>query len=91
MEQQLTNVCARVEVQVVVYEAKHAGGKFDSAAPCAVYWMDLEPDYVKANRANGVMSDRSELGMMESTMAYGYACACALVPTVLTRCTGSGR
>jgi hypothetical protein len=75
-----------VETQVVVYEAKHAGGKFDAAAPCAVYWMDIEPEYVKANRAKGIMSDRSDLGMMESSMAYGYVGRVFVYSTMVVWC-----
>jgi hypothetical protein len=33
--------------------------------------MDIDPEYVKANRANGQMTDRQDLGMVERSMAYG--------------------
>ena len=33
--------------------------------------MDIDPEYVKANRANGQATDRQDLGMVERSMAYG--------------------
>ena len=33
--------------------------------------MDIDPEYQAANRAKGKHTDRDELGMIESKMAYG--------------------
>eukprot|EP00455_Lapot_gusevi_P054271 TRINITY_DN865_c0_g1_i1.p1 TRINITY_DN865_c0_g1~~TRINITY_DN865_c0_g1_i1.p1 ORF type:complete len:187 (+),score=79.09 TRINITY_DN865_c0_g1_i1:40-561(+) len=56
---------------VVVYEAKmRADGSFD-ANPIEVYWMDIDPEYVRSARGRGVMTDRTELGYVEKQMAYG--------------------
>jgi hypothetical protein len=60
-----------VSRQVVVYEANVKNGAFDAANPILVYWMDIDPEYVKANRAKGVMTDKEELGSIEWSMAYG--------------------
>ena len=35
------------------------------------YWMDIDPEYVKAARAKGKMHDREELNMIERQFAYG--------------------
>jgi len=39
--------------------------------PVDVYWLDVDPAYVAANRKKGVKSDRSELNFLESYQAYG--------------------
>lgn len=56
---------------VVCYAAKMKGGQIDPDDPIEAYWMDIDPEYVKAARAKGVTSDRVELGVMESKLAYG--------------------
>lgn len=56
---------------IVVYEGLVKDGKIDPAKPLDVYWLDIDPVNVKNNRAKGQKHDRSELGMIESKMAYG--------------------
>jgi len=56
---------------VVVYEALLKDGKIDNAKPIDVYWQDIDPAYVKANRAKGKLDDRENLNMIENSMAYG--------------------
>jgi hypothetical protein len=41
--------------------------------PVDVYWMDVDPAYVKKARAKGRESDRVDLNYMEKTMAYGLS------------------
>ena len=61
-------------LNIVVYEAKMtASGQLDAAEPVTVYWLDLDPEYQKASRAKGVVSDRVELGSLERRMAYGLS------------------
>ena len=42
-------------------------------APIDAYWLDIDPEYVKSNRANGKMDDRCELNLIDRTMAYGHS------------------
>jgi len=59
---------------VVVYEAKvGSDGKPHAEKPLEVYWQDIDPAYVAANRKKGKMDDREDLNMIESTMAYGIS------------------
>jgi len=59
---------------IVVYEAKLAAeGKLDTNYPIEAYWLDIDPAYVAANRKKGIMTDRSELNMIESKFAYGLS------------------
>ena len=61
-------------LNIVVYEARVGGdGHLDSAEPVTVYWLDIDPEYQKANRAKGIASDRVELGAIERRMAYGLS------------------
>jgi hypothetical protein len=57
---------------IVVYEAaKKSDSELDPAKPIDVYWLDIDPAYQQANRKKGVMSDRSDLNMIEKQFAYG--------------------
>ncbi len=58
---------------IVVYEANVKDGKLDPKDPVTVYWLDIDPEYVKKNRAKGVMTDRSELNTLEKQFAYGLS------------------
>jgi len=61
-------------LNIVVYEAILDGnGKLDKDKPVEVYWLDIDPEYVKKNRAKGINSDRSELNMVERQFAYGIS------------------
>ena len=55
--------------------------------------LDIDPEYMAANRAKGKHTDRDELGMIEASIAYGcvasssaahtctsYACVCVADP-----------
>jgi len=58
-------------LNIVVYEANLLNGDLDPNNPVIVYWLDLDPAYVAENRAKGIISDRSELGRIEKSLAYG--------------------
>lgn len=60
---------------IVVYEGKldSATGQLDSKNPVIVYWLDIDPAYVKKNRSKGITSDRSELNTLENNFAYGLS------------------
>ena len=61
---------------IVVYEANRMVGdrkRLDSKNPLQVYWLDIDPEYVKAARRKGKMHDREELGSIEKRMAYGFS------------------
>jgi hypothetical protein len=60
-------------LNIVVYEAALKNNQLDPSAPVSVYWLDIDPAYVKKNRDKGIMSDRSELNMIEKSMAYGLS------------------
>lgn len=47
---------------IVVYEALKKGEALDANKPVDVYWLDIDPAYVAANRKKGIMTDRSEVG-----------------------------
>lgn len=51
-----------------------AGSTIDAKKPVDVYWLDIDPEYVKANRKKGIQTDRSDLNMIENKMAYGISC-----------------
>ena len=44
--------------------------------------MDIDPEYVAANRKKGIMTDNQELGMVESSMAYGVTVGAATATNV---------
>lgn len=46
-------------------------GKLDANKPLDGYWLDIDPEYVKANRKKGKTDDRDELSYIDKTMAYG--------------------
>eukprot|EP01083_Nonionella_stella_P046282 123901_1 len=54
---------------VVVYEANKQSDHYNEVLG---YWLDIDPEYVKANRKKGIMTDRAELTFIEKKMAYGY-------------------
>ena len=58
---------------LVVYEANLNTEKtfFSNENAIHVYWMAIDPEYVKAARQAGRNSDREELNYVEQTMAYG--------------------
>ena len=58
---------------IVVYEANLKDGKLDPKDPVLVYWLDIDPEYVKKNRSKGINTDRSELNMVEKQFAYGLS------------------
>jgi len=62
-------------LNLVVYEAlvDESTGQLKSDKPVEVYWQDIDPEYVKKARSNGVTSDRNELNYIEKTMAYGLS------------------
>jgi Domain of unknown function (DUF4833) len=64
-------------LNVVVYEALVVGDgkdkKLKAEKPIDAYWLDQDPEYVKAARASGKQDDRVELGMFESKLAYGLS------------------
>ena len=58
----------------VIYRARMSKDdpyKLDTKNPLEVFWLKIEPSYVKANRAKGKIDDRTELTYLESTLAYG--------------------
>lgn len=57
---------------VVVYESLDS-----ESSPMGVYWLDIDPAYVEANRKKGVMSDRSEISYLEKKIAYGLTATSA--------------
>jgi len=56
---------------VVVYEGMLKDKELDPKKPIDVYWLDIDPDYVKAARKAGRNHDRQELSYIDTTMAYG--------------------
>jgi hypothetical protein len=63
---------------VVCYKAVYENRSSDTLkpdAPIDAYWLDVDPEYVKANRKNGKMDDRCELNLIDRTMAYGHSVA----------------
>lgn len=62
-------------LNLVVYEAlvDSKSGNLSVDKPVDVYWQDIDPEYMKKNRASGVKSDRSDLNYIEKTMAYGLS------------------
>ena len=58
---------------IVVYEALYDGDKLKSDKPVDVYWLDVDPKYVEANRKKGKMDDRVELNAVEKKIAYGLS------------------
>ena len=63
---------------VVCYKGVHVNRASDALkpdAPIDAYWLDIDPEYVKANRKNGKMDDRCELNLIDRTVAYGHSVA----------------
>ncbi len=63
---------------VVCYRGVYVDRASDSLkpdAPIDAYWLDIDPEYVKANRKNGKMDDRCELNLIDRTVAYGHSVA----------------
>jgi len=59
---------------IVVYEAKRTENKqLAPENPVDVYWLDIDPEYVRANRKKGKLDDRVELGSLEKSLAYGVS------------------
>lgn len=61
---------------VVCYRGTYADAAanvLDPKAPIDAYWLDIDPEYVKDNRAKGKMDDRCELNLIDRTMAYGHS------------------
>ena len=56
----------------VCYQAQLVGTQYFASTPMVAFWMDIDPQYQKANRAKGKMDDREELGAVEWRMAYGF-------------------
>ncbi len=56
---------------IVVYSAVFHGHHLHREKPVDVFWHDIDPAYMAANRKAGKMDDRSELNMIESQFAYG--------------------
>jgi len=58
---------------IVVYEALRTEDKkhLNSKSPLDVYWLDIDPEYVKKARAKGKQDDREDLNMFEKQFAYG--------------------
>eukprot|EP01084_Bolivina_argentea_P156755 273178_1 len=57
---------------IVVYEAQKKNNS-DHYNEVVGFWLDIDPEYVKAARKKGKMDDREELNFMEKKMAYGYS------------------
>lgn len=60
-------------LNVVVYQALRDKEKKLASSPVDVFWLDIDPEYVKANRKKGVKTDRSDLNSIEKAMAYGIS------------------
>jgi hypothetical protein len=56
---------------VVVVAANLVDGVLNSESPVDVFWLDLEPSYIQARRAQGIMHDREELNYIERKFAWG--------------------
>lgn len=52
-------------------EADKKKGGLNHTLPMEAFWLDIDPEYVKKNRAKGKMDDRVELGRIEKRVAYG--------------------
>jgi hypothetical protein len=55
-----------------VYEDA-AAGVLNPSAPIDAYWLDIDPEYVKATREKGQLHDRCELNLIDRTIAYGHS------------------
>jgi hypothetical protein len=61
---------------VVCYRAvftERSQCRLNPQAPLDAYWLDVDPEYVKANRKAGKSDDRCELNFIDRTMAYGHS------------------
>lgn len=56
---------------IVVYEANVKDGIFDKNKPIDVYWLDIDPEYRKPRREQGINHDRVEMNAQELAFAYG--------------------
>lgn len=52
---------------VVVYEAKKNQGNVE----VEVYWLEIDPEYRKVRRSQGINHDRVELSLFEKSHAFG--------------------
>jgi hypothetical protein len=61
---------------IVVYDAKPVQ-QACAAPPDAIqsYWLDIDPAYVAKARAEGRLSDRVDLSLIERKLAYGHSVA----------------
>mmetsp|Transcript_57447 Transcript_57447/g.65882 ORF Transcript_57447/g.65882 Transcript_57447/m.65882 type:complete len:210 (+) Transcript_57447:40-669(+) len=69
---------------IVCYAAqcdKENTKELNAKAPVDAYWLDIDPEYVKANRDKGKMDDREELNLVDRTMAYGHSASEPIVTT----------
>merc|ERR1712154_182355 len=58
----------------VVYQANIKDGKIDENEPIIVFWLKIEPSYIKSNRDSGKNDDKQGLTFIERKMAYGVSC-----------------
>ncbi len=56
---------------VVVAANMTKKGVLDQNNPVDIFWLDLEPSYMKARRDKGITHDREELNFLERKWAWG--------------------
>ena len=56
---------------VVVVAANIENGVLNTDFPVDVFWLDLEPSFIQARRAQGIAHDREELSYFERKFAWG--------------------
>jgi hypothetical protein len=72
---------------VVCYKGVFVDRASDSLkpdAPIDAYWLDIDPEYVKASRKSGKMDDRCELNLIDRTVAYGHSVGAPVAQAALT-------
>ncbi|ETO10156.1 hypothetical protein RFI_27219 [Reticulomyxa filosa] len=47
--------------------------KLNESDPLEVFWLKIEPSYIKSRRKQGYKDDRSDLTFLENQMAYGVS------------------
>ena len=48
-------------------------GALHDTEPIEVFWLKIEPSYIKTRRDKGYQNDRTELNFLEKKMAYGIS------------------
>ena len=62
---------------VVIYRAcLDKNGKLNNDKPLEIFWLKIEPSYIKKRRNQGHKNDRTELTYIESTLLFTVSYFC---------------